>query len=104
MYIIAYNMETLFNINQAAYILKVHPLTVRRYIKEGRLKAVRVGGNVRIKESQLQDINKDFTATKRERSPFKLKSTAKIFTQDDPLLRLKGRGASITFTSEIKKK
>ncbi|HUD44569.1 MAG TPA: helix-turn-helix domain-containing protein [Patescibacteria group bacterium] len=96
-------METLFNINQAAYILKVHPLTVRRYIKEGRLKAVRVGGNVRIKESSLQEFNKDFTPVVREKSPFKTQKLTKIFTQDDPLLRLKGRGASVNFTSENKK-
>jgi len=93
-------MENLFNINQAAFILKVHPLTIRRYIKEGKLKAIRVGGNVRIKESQLQEFNKDFTPGEQKiRSPFRLKPIqAKVFTIDDPLLRLKGRGASLTLT------
>lgn len=95
-------MENLFNINQAAFILKVHPLTVRRYIKEGKLKAVRVGGSVRIKESQLQEFNKDFTPNERQKSPFKLRSTiAKVFTIDDPLLRLKGRGASLKLSPSI---
>ena len=56
-------MENLLNVNQVAFIIKVHPLTIRRYLKEGRLKAVRVGGNVRIKESQLNDFNKDFSST-----------------------------------------
>ena len=94
-------MENLFNINQAAFILKVHPLTVRRYIKEGKLKAVRVGGNVRIKESQLQEFNKDFSPSEQKiKSPFRTKAIiAKVFTQDDPLLRLKGRGASLTMSS-----
>ena len=92
-------MENLFNINQAAFILKVHQLTVRRYIKEGKLKAVRVGGSVRIKESQLQEFNKDFSTNERQKSPFKLRTTtAKIFTNDDPLLRLNGRGASLKLT------
>lgn len=94
-------MDNLFNVNQAAYILKVHPLTIRRYIKEGKLKAVRVGGAVRIKESQLQEFNKDFMPRepKQPTSPFRIKqSTAKIFTQDDPFLRMKGRGASIAFS------
>ena len=53
-------MENLLNIRQVAFILKVHPLTVRRYIKDGKLNAVRVGGNVRIKESQLLDFNYKF--------------------------------------------
>lgn len=96
-------MESLFNINQAAYILKVHPLTVRRYIKEGKLKAVRIGGAVRIKDSELQSFNKDFVPYERKEptSPFRvLKNvTAKTFTIDDPILRLKGRGASLILTS-----
>ena len=94
-------MDNLFNVNQAAYILKVHPLTIRRYIKEGKLKAVRVGGAVRIKESQLQEFNKDFVPhePKPSTSPFRIKqSTAKVFTEDDPLLRLRGRGASISLS------
>lgn len=92
-------MENLFNVNQAAFIIKVHPLTIRRYIKEGKLKAVRAGGSVRIKEVDLQEFNKEFTpyARKEPASPFRVikTPTAKIFTLDDPFLRLKGRGASL---------
>jgi len=90
-------MDTLFNINQAAFILKVHPLTIRRYIKEGRLKAVKVGGNIRIKESELQDFNKDFKPNEqpKQASPRLKIQPAKKFTIDDPLMRLKGRGASL---------
>lgn len=90
-------MQNLFNVNQAAFILKVHPLTVRRYIKDGRLKAVKIGGNVRIKEADLQEFNKDYTPHQTtEQSPVKIKlKSAKMFTFDDPLLRLKGRGASL---------
>ena len=94
-------MENLFNVKQAAFILKVHPLTIRRYIQEGKLRAVRAGGNIRIKESELQKFNKDFTPqTKTElSSPFRKISPAKIFTNEDPFLRLKGRGASLHLTS-----
>ncbi len=94
-------MENLFNINQAAFILKVHPLTVRRYIKEGRLKAMKVGGNVRIREKDLQEFNKDYTPTTRSsNSPTKIRlNPAKTFTMEDPFLRLNGRGASITLSS-----
>lgn len=91
-------MEQLFNINQAAFILKVHPLTVRRYIKEGRLKAVRIGGNLRIKESQLLEFNKDFTPYTRVNTqlpPRKRITSTKVFTSSDPLFRLRGRGAKL---------
>lgn len=87
------------NVKQAAFILKVHPLTIRRYIKEGKLKAVRAGGNVRIKESNLADFNKDFLSTPSKKQTVKNRlNPAKIFTLDDPLFRLKGRGASLSFS------
>ena len=94
-------MDNLFNINQAAFILKVHPLTVRRYIKEGRLKAMKVGGNVRIREKDLQEFNKDYTPSTKSSNPqAKVKlNPAKNFTMEDPFLRLNGRGASITLSS-----
>lgn len=91
-------MEQLFNINQAAFILKVHHLTVRRYIKEGRLKAVKVGGNVRIKESSLMEFNKDFTPHMRVNTqlpPKRRVVSTKIFSSSDPIFRLNGRGAKV---------
>ena len=93
-------MDNLLNVKQAAYILKVHPLTVRRYLKEGKLKAVRVGGNVRIKESQLLDFNKDFSSAPSQKQIIKNRiRPAKVFTLEDPLFRLKGRGASLNLSS-----
>ncbi len=94
-------MDNLFNVNQAAFILKVHPLTVRRYIKEGRLKAIKAGGNVRIREKDLMEFNKDYSPSQRSsNSPFKIKlNPAKNFSMDDPFLRLNGRGASVKLSS-----
>lgn len=91
-------MENLFNVNQAAFILKVHHLTVRRYIKEGNLKAIKVGGNVRIKESDLQAFSKDFTPRQEinPTSPFRKSiSQSKKFTNADPLLKMQGRAATV---------
>lgn len=93
-------MDNLLNVRQVAFILKVHPLTIRRYLKDGRLKAVKVGGNVRIKESQLNDFNKDFSSSSQRKETVKSNlKPAKTFTLDDPLFRLKGRGASLVLSS-----
>jgi len=89
-------MDNLLNVNQVAFILKVHPLTIRRYIKTGKLKAVRAGGNVRIKETDLIEFNKDFFSTPSKKQIIKNNiKPSKLFNQDDPLFRLQGRGASL---------
>lgn len=94
-------MENLFNVNQAAFILKVHPLTVRRYIKEGVLKAVKIGGNIRIKESSLQAFSRDFTPRQDVNlsNPFRrtVRVSGKKFTNADPLLKMQGRAATVEF-------
>lgn len=97
------SMDNLFNVNQAAFILKVHPLTIRRYIKEGRLKALKVGGAIRIKEKDLNEFNKDYTPNTRNSEPngtMRVKiNPAKNFSMEDPFLRLNGRGASIKLSN-----
>lgn len=95
-------MENLLNVNQAAFILKVHPLSVRRYIRDKKLKAVKAGGNVRIREKDLLEFNKEYTPQARSDETTLIKTKIKpavSFSNDDPFLRLKGRGASITLTS-----
>ena len=89
-------MDNLFSVTQIAFILKVHPLTVRRYIKEGRLKAIKAGGNIRIKEVDLADFNKDFVPNKQLfRGYRERKNPVKIFNEIDPFFQLQGRGASL---------
>lgn len=89
-------LDNFLSVRQVAFILKVHPLTIRRYIKEGKLKAIRVGGNVRIKESAVTEISREFQPMPRQIF-IKLKP-AKVFTEYDPLLRLKGIGAGLKIT------
>ncbi|HWY79138.1 MAG TPA: helix-turn-helix domain-containing protein [Candidatus Sulfotelmatobacter sp.] len=89
-------MNNLLSVKQVAFILHVHPLTVRRYIREKRLKAVKIGGNIRIDENALQDFHKEITITEQKPKIFKnAKQLDKQFTQDDPFLRLQGRGAGL---------
>lgn len=89
-------MNNLLSVKQAAFILRVHPLTVRRYIKSKKLKAVKIGGNIRIEEDSLQSFHKDIESVEQQPRIFKTSRISdKQFTQDDPLLRLQGRGAGL---------
>lgn len=44
----------MLTVSQVARRLQVHEITVRRYIKAGRLKAVRVGRGLRVREEDLE--------------------------------------------------
>jgi excisionase family DNA binding protein len=88
-------MDNLLSVKQVAYILKVHPLTVRRYIKEERLKAIKSGGNIRIKESDLGEFNRDFKPNKLPQIKNIKQPTFQTFNEVDPLFQLQGKGASL---------
>lgn len=87
-------MEELFTVSQIAAALKVHPITIRRYIKEGKLKAFRAGGNVRISPQDLKAFTQSFIP--KSKSPKVTSSTEVNFSFDDPFFRLKARGLSMS--------
>ncbi|OGE28855.1 hypothetical protein A2867_02830 [Candidatus Daviesbacteria bacterium RIFCSPHIGHO2_01_FULL_40_11] len=92
-------MEEFYTINQAAISLKVHPLTIRRYIREGKLKAYRVGGNIRIAVNDLRNFTQSFiprtkTSKINQHTDQQIAQT-RSFSLADPLLSLRGRGVSI---------
>ena len=92
-------MEEYYTVNQVAITLKVHPLTIRRYIKEGKLKAYRAGGNIRIAVNDLRNFTQSFVPrSKPLRSAMRSDQSivqSKSFSSVDPLLNLRGRGVSI---------
>lgn len=49
-------MENLFTTAEASEYLKVSELTVRRYIKDGKLKSSKIGRQHRISESALREF------------------------------------------------
>lgn len=95
-------MEEFYTINQTAIVLKVHPLTVRRYIKEGKLKAYRAGGNIRISVNDLKSFTQQFNPKQKnikksaESSLNQSQSENRPFTFNDPFFRLRGRGLSLS--------
>jgi excisionase family DNA binding protein len=49
-------METLYTIEEVAQLVKVNQGSVRRWIRDGKLKTVKIVGNVRITESELNRL------------------------------------------------
>lgn len=87
--------DNYYSVKQLAYIFKVHPLTIRRYITQGKLKAVHVGGNVRIPESELNLFNQTVTPQPLAQKPQEERLQAKVFSEEDSLFQLEGKGASL---------
>jgi excisionase family DNA binding protein len=85
----------LFSVNQVAILLKVHPLTIRRYIKEGKLKALKVAGNIRISQNALDNFSQELQPTLYSSQKPKVEKEQSKFNLDDPIFRLKGRGMSL---------
>lgn len=91
-------MEEFYTVNQAAIALKIHPLTVRRYIKEGKLKAYRAGGNIRISINDLRAFTQSFISQPKQIKHTTLPTNEapnKNFSLNDPLFRMKAKGLSI---------
>jgi excisionase family DNA binding protein len=91
-------MDELLTVKQTAIVLKVHHLTIRRYINEGKLKAVRAAGNVRIPLSSIKEFQETYIPTQKSAN----KQTSTInnlsttpFAPNDSLFRLRGRGVSL---------
>lgn len=87
--------EQLFLVKQVGILLKVHPLTVRRYIREGKLKAIRIAGNIRIPQSYLDNFSEEVKTNRIWHKPIPKRIKIAEFSLDDAIFRLKGRGLSI---------
>ena len=53
--------EKAYNVQEAAKLLKITPVTVRAYIKQGKLKAQKVGRALYIAEDNIKDFLKGAT-------------------------------------------
>ena len=89
-------MDEYYTVSQLAKIWKLHPITIRRYIREGKLNATKIGGRVRISRDQADNMTKAIHETPRRGRPPQLTNTVirRPFDETNPLWRLKGIGAS----------
>lgn len=88
-------MEEFYTVKQTASVLKVHPITIRRYIKEGKLKAFLAGGNIRIALPDLKAFTQSFVPRTKRLREVKALNEAN-FSFDDPIFRLKARGLGVS--------
>ena len=49
-------MEELFTMTQVATKLKLHRKTVAKFVKNGQLRSMRIGGSIRIQQSALEEF------------------------------------------------
>jgi len=90
-------MKELLSVNQLALLWKLHPITIRRYIREGKLPAVKVGGRIRIKKSAAAKMAKTFHVLPKKPKPAHLsqRPSHRTFSETDPLWRLKGTASGL---------
>jgi excisionase family DNA binding protein len=77
-------MSEFLTVAEVARECRIHPITVRRHIAAGQLKAVRIGRSVRVRREDLENyLSHDVT-----RYPRQIRTG--IITGDDPLFQMIG--------------
>lgn len=80
--------ERIYTTEQIATMLQVHPFTVLKFIREGKLKGIKLGRVYRIKESDLNQFIED-RMTKGSKPPKTNKEEAK---PSAPPLKIEQKG------------
>ena len=83
---------TLYTLKEISQNLDVSVATLRTYIEQGRLKALRLGRNYRVTQEALQD----FLQTP---SPASVSATGR--PEDDPILQVVGIGSDGNMTRDV---
>ena len=58
-------MDNIYTVEQVSEMIKMHPKTIQRYIREGKIKAKKVGKSWRITEDNLTEFLKKNSIRKR---------------------------------------
>jgi excisionase family DNA binding protein len=96
--IVAETMD-LLTVREAAALLKVNPMTVRRYIAAGKLRAVRIGRGIRISRSALDDLATPVQPPPRQRPRRKVRR----LSFEDPLWDIVGSATDALPTDASRK-
>lgn len=90
----------LLTVKETASLLKVAPVTVRRYIAGGRLPVVRIGGIVRVEMQSVQDL---LLSPDRDDAHFAEEASGKPLTYDDALWQIVGSATNAPASDASKK-
>src|SRR5262245_6565579 len=82
----------LYTVDETARLLRVSPITIRRYIASGELEAVRVGRGVRVHREAIERFVKPLAPQLDTDVP--RRTIGRPFTKDDPLWNIVGIGQS----------
>ena len=74
--------ELYYTVEQIAQMLQMHPKTVQRYIREGKLRAVKVGKGWRISGHDLSVFTEDRSAQSESAPTAVVSCVADVFTAD----------------------
>ena len=74
--------ETYYTVEQIAQMLQMHPKTVQRYIREGKLRAVKVGKGWRVSGHDLSVFTEGETAGRGETPTAVVSCVADVYAAD----------------------
>jgi excisionase family DNA binding protein len=93
----------LLTIRETARILRVSTVTVRRFIADGRLPAVRVGKGVRVDQQALEQFAQPVAPKEPNGNSGPRRHQGRPMTADDPLSQLVGSVTDAPPTDSSKK-
>jgi excisionase family DNA binding protein len=82
-------------------MLKVNPITIRRFIADGRLTAVRIGRGVRVRKEAVDQLAEPVAPRDVRRKT--TRRTVRPMTWDDPMSKLVGSATDALPTDSSKK-
>lgn len=80
----------LLTVQETAAMLKVSAVTVRRFIADGRLPAVKIGRAVRVEKADVERVTKPARVTSQRAPRDNSVPAGKPFTRDDALWDIVG--------------
>lgn len=92
----------LLTVEETARMLKVSPITVRRFIAAGKLPAIRIGRGVRVRREAIDALTRPVACISATREPEII--PGRPLAPDDPILELMGAGSSAEPTDVANKK